>query len=111
MVTDLDRRRDDLEREFFGSQDRHMRDRIRSRREPDFDREALVRVCGVRDEEFIEFLLESGACPESVAALVLPPMVVTAWADGRLSASERGMILDYAEENGILLEDLGLECR
>lgn len=90
-----------LEREFCDPARRHLRDRIRTRRTRRHDRETLVKLFGVRDRRFVDRLCHEESDAESVAALVLVPLVLVAWADRHLSARERGVILDAAEEFGI----------
>jgi hypothetical protein len=96
----LDECRSELAQTFYVEEEQHVRDRLRARREPGFTRQELARVCGVYDEEFLD-KLSNHACPESLAMLVFAPLLAVAWADGRLSPSERGIILDAAEDFGI----------
>ncbi len=97
---DLDECRNELAHTFYMEELQHVRDRLRAKREPAFSRQELARVCGVHDEEFLDRLSDH-ACPESFAMLVFAPLLAVAWADGRLTSTERGIILDAAEDFGI----------
>jgi len=85
----------------MGPDEPHLLDRLRMGREPSFDDEALARICGVKPGRALDLLARYESCPESLAALMLVPVVLVAWADRRVRMNERGAILDAAESCGI----------
>jgi hypothetical protein len=97
----LDECRETLAREFMGDGEPHLLDRLRMGREGSFDAETLARICGVKPGPALDLLARYESCPESLAALMLVPVVLVAWADRRVRMNERGAILDAAESCGI----------
>lgn len=97
---DLDECMNELANSFCLDEQQHVLDRLRARRERNFTRQELARICGVRDEGFLDKLAHH-TCPERLAMLVFVPLLVVAWADGDISSRERGIILDAAKEFGI----------
>ena len=96
----LDKSWKQLANTFYLEQQQHLLDRLRATREPNLDREELSQLCGVEDEDFLD-RLTCHTRPESLAMLVFAPLLVLAWTDGVLSVTERGIILDAAEDFGI----------
>ena len=79
MSKDIIREREKaLENVFFEKRDRHLVEQMRCARERDADRVALRRACGVTDERLLDDLLDQGVGVESLAALVLLPLLMVA---------------------------------
>jgi len=97
----LEERRKALENVFFEKYNSQLLDQIREKKQHEFDRDRLAKVCGVTDEDFLELLLDQDIQAESLAALVLVPLAVVAWADREMSAEEIRVILEAAHEMGI----------
>lgn len=83
-----------LEEEFFRREDARLKERLRQAAERASAREALMQVSGVKNPAVIDRLIELGVQPETVTALLLVPLVMVAWADGSLDASERAAVLE-----------------
>jgi hypothetical protein len=90
---------------IFHEQDQHLRKAFRDRMEKLERREQLSRVSGIRDEAFLDRLIELDITAESLAALELVPLVFVAWADGGVQSQERETILALAKAGGIEPKD------
>jgi len=97
----LDERRKALENVFFEKYNRELLEQLRERKQHELDRDRLARVCGIRDEAFLDTLLDQHVQAESLAALVLVPLVIVAWSDREMSGEEARVILEAAHELGI----------
>ena len=87
-----------LEEEFFRREDAKLRENLRQAAQRASAREALVRASGLTNPQVIDRLIGLDVQPETVAALSLVPLVMVAWADGSLDASERAAILQRVED-------------
>jgi tellurite resistance protein len=90
---------------IFHEQDKHLREAFRKRLEKMERREQLTQVSGIRDEAVLDRLIELGITPETLAVLELVPLVFVAWADGRVQAEEREVIIALAKSAGIEPQD------
>jgi hypothetical protein len=90
-----------LEEEFFARENARLLEKIRRNAELQDRREALRAVVSIKDESFLDRLLELGIGPETALALRLVPLVFVAWADGSMDGRERDAILRAAEEQGV----------
>lgn len=100
----LDERRQALEEAFFRKQDEALRTRIRREREHASAREALAAHTPRADAALLDRLVELGIRVESLAALMLVPLVEVAWADGTMDPREREAVLAAAEASGVELD-------
>jgi tellurite resistance protein len=91
----------DLEEAFFAKENERLLREFREKAKLDEKRKALHSVVKVRDPAIIEHLLELGAGPESVVAVMLVPLAAVSWADGNLDEKERKVILQAASERGV----------
>lgn len=82
-----------LEEEFFRREDARLRENLRQAAQRESTREALVRASGIKNLAVIDRLIALDVRPETVTALSLVPLVMVAWADGTLDASERAAVL------------------
>jgi hypothetical protein len=92
-----------LEEEFFAKEHARLLEDLRRKAELEERRAALCAVVRIQDEEFIDRLIELDIGPGTAISLSLIPLVFVAWADGKMSASEREAILRAAETRGVAL--------
>ena len=85
-----------LENEFFAKRDAQKLAALRQEMAKRTEREGLARVTGIPDEAALSQLVEVGVTVDTLAALALVPLVLVAWADGKLDAKERRAVLDAA---------------
>jgi len=90
---------------FFYEQDQKLLEAFRRRLEKLDLRAQLARVSGIDDEGVLDRLLELNIGPETWAAMAVVPLVFVAWADGKVQAEERRVILEAAHNAGIQPQD------
>jgi hypothetical protein len=86
-----------LEEAFFSKENARLLEQMREKKQ----REALREVVQIKDEAFLDRLMELGINPETVLALTLVPLTAVAWADGILEDPERDAVIKAAEERGV----------
>jgi hypothetical protein len=86
-----------LEDAFFTKENARLLEQLKEKQK----REALREVVQIKDETFLDRLIELGIGPETVLALTLVPLIAVAWADGTLDGRERDAIIKAAEEKGV----------
>lgn len=94
-------RRRALEEGFFREYNQALLDRMRAEVEREHALAALGEQTGVTDPRVLQELLDQGLSVATLAAVWLAPLAVVAWADGRLEAPERELILKDAAEAGL----------
>jgi hypothetical protein len=94
-------RRKSLEEEFFRKQDKHLIERLRANEGRKALKEALAQTGSRFDDSIVDRLVELGVTAETVASVLLAPLVVVAWADGHLDKKERQAVLQGAESRGL----------
>lgn len=94
----LKERKDALENEFFKKQDERALEELRAKNAEAEVRAALGKVSGISDSPTLDALIEMGITAETLTAVSLVPMVVVAWADGKLDEAERSAILKAFRE-------------
>jgi hypothetical protein len=97
----LDDRRAALEEAFFRKENERLRERLRREREREATRKALAGEMGIEDEALLDRLVDLGIRVDTIEALVLVPLAMVAWADGKMEARERTAVLRGAEASGI----------
>lgn len=97
----LDDRRRSLEESFFAKENERLRARIQADRERDEARKALLGEAGIRDAALLDRLVDLGIRVDTVEALVLVPLLLVAWADGKMDPAERDAVLRAAEAHGV----------
>lgn len=97
----LDERRQALEEAFYRKQDEALRSQIRTAREHASAREALAAQSPRAEAVLLDRLVELGIRVESLAALMLVPLVEVAWADGTMDPREREAVLNAALASGV----------
>jgi hypothetical protein len=90
-----------LEDAFFLEKDRILRERRRALHELAETKEAISSVSGITNDVILTRLVELDVKPETVAALAAVPLVEVAWADGKIDADERAVVLEHANNLGI----------
>ncbi len=90
---------------IFHEQEKQLLEAFRKRLEKAGRREQLTQISGIRDEAVLDHLIELGITPETLAALELVPIVFVAWADGKVQAEEREVIVQLAKSAGIEPQD------
>jgi len=96
----LNDRRKALENQFFADRDSQLIQQIRNDLAKKAARDSLIAASGIDDVDVIDTLIAIGITGETLAAMALIPLVAVAWADGKLSDSERDAILRAANDNG-----------
>jgi hypothetical protein len=90
---------------FFHEQDQKLRRAFRERMEKMDRRTQLTQVTGIQDEAVLDRLIELKIEPETIAAMAVVPLVVVAWADGKVQEEERKAIIAAAQAAGIQPQD------
>ncbi|MFP8873891.1 MAG: DUF533 domain-containing protein, partial [Myxococcota bacterium] len=90
----LKERGDALENEFFKRQDERALEALHAKNAAEEERANLSEASGISDAAALDALTDLGITTETLAAMSLVPMVVVAWADGKLDDSERSAILE-----------------
>jgi hypothetical protein len=90
-----------LENEFFVKENDQLLQKLRAERAHEGQRRALAAQCGIDDPRLLDLLIAEGIGPQSVAALVVVPLVTVAWSDHDVAPAERQEILSAAHSIGI----------
>ncbi len=89
------------EEEYFRKQEQQQIEKLRRRAAMEAERQEMAEALGVSDEAALGELQELGFTRETAPLVYLAPLVQIAWADGRVSASERELILAAARSRGV----------
>src|SRR5262245_15161216 len=89
------------EEEYFRKQEQQYIERMRQRAALEAERGELAVVLGVNDQKALGELQGLGFARETAPLIYLAPLVQVAWAEGRVSANERELILTAARSRGI----------
>ncbi len=90
-----------LEEAFFHQVDKKLLADLKAKLATEADRQQLAAATGFTDEELLDELVDIGVSAEAIAAMSLVPLILVAWADGKMDAKERPAILKAAREEGI----------
>ena len=97
--------RSSLEESYFQEYEAHQRAQLRADLEAKAKEAAEHRVVGehvgLADDDLVRRIRELGFAGETARVLHLMPLIEVAWADGAVSAQERGAILTAAEAHQI----------
>jgi hypothetical protein len=85
-----------LEDEFFRREDQRLMQRLKDLRAAETSREALSKASGITNPTVLDTLMALGIRSETLAALMIVPLVEVAWADGTLDTRERRAIMQGA---------------
>lgn len=89
------------EEDYFHQREQEFIERMRRRMALEAECRELAETLGVNDIELLRTLQEMGYTRATVRLLYLVPLVQMAWAEGRVSRSERELILEAARLRGI----------
>jgi tellurite resistance protein len=95
-----------LENSFYGLDRVAILEKIARRTETADQREELSEASGITDGRLLDLLVDLRITAESLSALALAPLVMVAWADGRVDAKERAAVVEAAREAGVRHGDL-----
>lgn len=90
-----------LEDAFFREENERLIASLKARKAESEQLASLSKVLGIGNEAVLKPLLGLGVRTESVAALVLAPLVAVAWADRQLDEGERKAVLAAGQHYGI----------
>ena len=96
MEDKLESRLQSLEDEIFYQIDLKLMEKLRIDSQQEKKRQQLSKLMHVEDEATLDGLIEQGIDHNSVAALLLVPLTVVAWADGRITGEERSTVIEIA---------------
>lgn len=65
------------------------------------ERQGIAKIIGVADEEILQEIQDFGFTCETVRLLYFVPIVLIAWAEGKVTNSERKLIFEAARDQGI----------
>lgn len=82
-----------LEEEFFRKQEQATLERLRTAHAQQTAHDALAQASGLTDPAIVDTLIRLGIHADTVLAMRLVPLVVVAWADGKLEDKERQAIV------------------
>ncbi len=97
----LNDRRQALEDEFFHRVDDQLLANMKAKTAAECNRKRLEAATGITDSDLQDELLAAGASAEAVTAISLVPLILVAWASGKVEPEEREQILKAARDNGI----------
>ena len=102
-------RRKALENEFFYQVDEKLLTAMKAKTVAETNRRQLGEATGIADSELLDELFAAGASAETVAAISLVPLILVAWADGKMDPEEREPIVNAAIDQAILSGSPGAE--
>ena len=97
----LEQRRMALEEAFFARHNAALLQRMIAADDAAAAHAALAEASGIADEGKLALLEQLGIGAGTLAALVLAPLVLVAWADGAVSAAEREEVLGCGAAAGL----------
>jgi len=97
----LEQRGRALEDAFFARQDQDLLDRMRRSDQAATRKRAMAAATGITDEALLDAWVALNLGPQTVAALALVPLVLVAWADGRLDPREAAALREAAHDAGL----------
>ena len=99
----LDTRLRAIEDEFFYQVDLKLSQAIRDKTVREEERARLSHLMCVHDAVTLDELIDHGINEETIAVMLLVPLVFVAWADGKVTDAERKRVVEivsrYAHEN------------
>lgn len=94
----LNKRLRALEDDFFRQVDLKLSEELRKNTVRAGKRERLSKLMSIHDEATLDELIDHGISEETVAAILLAPLVFVAWADGRVTDAERQTVIEIVSE-------------
>ena len=90
-----------LEEAFFVEKNRQLLAQLRERVAREDLRATLRDAAGSVDDATLDYLVQHGIRPETLAALRLVPLVAVCWANGVVEPQERERVLEAAAKQGV----------
>jgi hypothetical protein len=90
-----------FEEEYFRKQDAKLIEKMRQRAQLSEVAQALAEKLEVDDPALLQRVVDLGLTRDTGAALLLAPLVQVAWAEGKVTPSERETVLELAALRGI----------
>ncbi|NLE01739.1 MAG: hypothetical protein GX640_17885 [Fibrobacter sp.] len=87
-----------LEDAFFAENDRKLIEKLHEMKKMEESIESLAEVSGIENKDILKKLVKLNIRPETVAAIAMVSIVEVAWADGKLDAKEKTVILEIAQK-------------
>lgn len=109
MEDSLHERGHAMEDLFFAKSDYQLLENLRAEMAAKEACDALAIASRIKDPDVLTALVASGITPGSLASLALIPLVVVAWADGKMEDSEKSAILKSAHSAGIETGSFGYQ--
>ncbi len=97
----IEKRGQQLEDAFFLKEDMKLIEQLREMKELEETKEALSQASGITDDAILQKLVDLNIHAEMVTAMAAVPLVMVAWADGRLDDNEKTAVLHGAHEAGL----------
>lgn len=94
-----------LEEQFYAGVDQELLANLRGKLSQEHTADEIMQVTGISDKHLAEEIAKMQVTPETLAAFRLVPLVAVAWADDRIEANERDVIMQAAEKSGIAADD------
>ncbi|MDH3712820.1 MAG: hypothetical protein OET44_03105 [Gammaproteobacteria bacterium] len=94
-----------LEEEFFAKESAKLKEALQSELRDEQASAALEKASGIADETVLHHMLAAGLSPQTGAAFALLPLILTAWADGKLDSEEKTAVLTAARDESGITED------
>ncbi len=89
----LNERRQALEDEFFHRVDEKLLTDMKAKTAAESNRKRLEAATGITNSDLLDELLAAGASAEAVSAISLVPLILVAWASGKVEPEEREQVL------------------
>jgi hypothetical protein len=90
-----------MESAYFQKKDQELIEKLRQRAALENERRQISEELGNLDEELIDALQNLGFTRETLPLLHLTPLVQMAWAEGKVTGSERNLIFEIAQKHGV----------
>src|SRR5207253_7165559 len=90
-----------LEEAFFKERDRQLMEKMRAELAAMEEKQKLAHVTGIVEDHVLVSLVQAGVRAETLAAVMLIPLVEVAWCDGSVASEERDAVLNAAVGQGI----------
>src|SRR5262249_6851303 len=90
-----------LEETYFRKRDEELIERLHERQAREVERVHMAESTGIDDQATLKELQDDGYTEETIALLLLVPLVEVAWAEGGVADRERRMIFQIAQSRGI----------
>lgn len=98
-----------LENSFFRAVDAALIQRLRDEMANQECHDKLIQETGITDERLLSELMAAGVRPATLIAFLLLPLARVAWADGKVAAQERHIVLDTAVALGCVADGAGMK--